>query len=541
MAAGTAASRLLGFVRNTLLVAALGLNAASANAYEVANKLPNALFAILAAGVLNAVLVPQIVKAFARADGKRTVDRILTIGFVVSFVATVGFTLAASALVALYSDDWSPEVTGLAVAFAMWCIPQLFFYAVYTLLGQVLNAREKFGPFMWAPAVNNVIGIAGLVVYLAIYGRALTGGDAGDVANLAAMWTPGRIFLIAGVATLGIAAQALVLVRPLLRSGYRWRWTWSGPAGELAGVKRTAAWALAAVLVEQVGVLIASLVTTSAADVGAHNPAIAGNNAYFQALMLVLLPHSLITVSIATALFTSMSRFAVKHDMAGLRGEMSRGLRLIGMFTVFASVVLIALPRQAGRAVFPTASELEVDSLAWVIRALAIGLVPLGIMVLVKWVYFALEDARGVFLIHIPMTVAWIAVAYLGQALLDVRWWTAAVGLGLAASNITGMALRLRGLRARLGGLDGRRVFVSYAQAVAAAVVVVALAWGAFQLLPDVAGTPGWAAWGWTVGALAVTGALMLVGYGALLSLLGHDDARRATAALVSRVRRRVG
>ena len=48
----------------------------------------------------------------------------------------------------------------LATAFAYWCLPQIFFYALYSLLGEVLNARNIFGPFSWAPAVNNVIAIA---------------------------------------------------------------------------------------------------------------------------------------------------------------------------------------------------------------------------------------------------------------------------------------------------------------------------------------------------------------------------------------------
>src|SRR5690606_16544282 len=135
------------------------------------NKLPNAFFAILAAGVLNAALVPQIVKAFQRAGGKQTVDRILTIGGVVTLAATLAFTLTAQVWVEVYTQDWTPQMVALATAFAYWCIPQLFFYGLYTLLGQVLNARSQFGPFMWAPVLNNVIAIAGLVAFLSIFGQ----------------------------------------------------------------------------------------------------------------------------------------------------------------------------------------------------------------------------------------------------------------------------------------------------------------------------------------------------------------------------------
>ena len=96
---------------------------------------------------------------------------------------------------------------------------------------------------------------------------------------------------------------------------------------------------------------------------------------------------------------------------------------------------------------------------ALVLRFLALGLVPLGASILVKQAYFALEDGRSVFLIHIPMAIAWIGIAYWVQAQADPRWWVPGVALGLAVSNLVAILLRGWGLRARLGGFDGRRVF----------------------------------------------------------------------------------
>ena len=141
----------------------------AADAYSVANRLPNVMYAVLAAGVLNSALVPQIVKAF-HGGSERTVHRILTLGGVGILVATTVLTLTAGIWVRVYSHCWGPEQTALATAFALWCIPQLLFYGLYTLFGQVLNAREQFGWFMWAPVANNVVAIAGLVAYLVLFG-----------------------------------------------------------------------------------------------------------------------------------------------------------------------------------------------------------------------------------------------------------------------------------------------------------------------------------------------------------------------------------
>src|SRR5690625_5821955 len=133
-----------------------------------------------------------------------------------SLGVTVVLTAAAPLLISIYAAEFrtGPWAT-LAVTFAMWCIPQLFFYGMYTLLGQVLNARSDFGPYMWAPALNNVISIAGLVAYLIVYGSY----DIGAVP--AEAWDAKRIALLAGPYTFGVAMQALILIVPLYRSGFR--------------------------------------------------------------------------------------------------------------------------------------------------------------------------------------------------------------------------------------------------------------------------------------------------------------------------------
>ena len=63
MASGTILSRAMGFARAVLLASAIGVTTDAADAFGVANQLPNNVYAIIVGGVLNAVLVPQIVKA----------------------------------------------------------------------------------------------------------------------------------------------------------------------------------------------------------------------------------------------------------------------------------------------------------------------------------------------------------------------------------------------------------------------------------------------------------------------------------------------
>ena len=81
MASGTMVSRILGFIRNAMLIAAVGATAGGVGAaFQTANTLPNTVFNLLASGIFDAVLVPQIVGAIKRRnDGDTYVNRLLTL------------------------------------------------------------------------------------------------------------------------------------------------------------------------------------------------------------------------------------------------------------------------------------------------------------------------------------------------------------------------------------------------------------------------------------------------------------------------------
>jgi putative peptidoglycan lipid II flippase len=549
MAAGTLVSRGLGMVRGALLISAIGVTGSiAAESYSVANALPNVMFAVLAAGVLNAALVPQIVKSF-HGGSERTVHRILTLGGVGILVATAVLTLLAGFWVKVYSDGWGPDQTALATAFAFWCIPQLFFYGLYTLFGQVLNAREQFGWFMWAPVANNVVAIAGLVAYLALFGSYVMPKTPIPVATVVDSWTTPKILLVAAVATLGIAAQALILIPPMIKGGYHWRWVWRGPKGELSIVAKVASWALGAVLVEQVAVLLTTRVATAAQDasqvvdrvtglITQADPSIAGLAAYTYALGIFLVPHSLVTISLMTVLFTQMSRHAAAGRLDRLREVMSEGVRTVGVFTMFAGATMVVASPHLVRVLAPGVSGAPVDAVAWVLAIMSLGLVPLGASVMLKQAYFALEDARTVFLIHIPMTLAWLAVAYAVKGTMDPVWWVRGVALGLVATNIVAVILRFWGLNRRLGGVDLKRIVVTHVKAAAAAALATVVGLAILVAGPHSWNKGGFSAVMTSVGMLAAISLAMFAVYATASWLLGIAEATAVARAVMRRLRR---
>lgn len=530
MATGTAASRLLGLVRNVLLVAAIGGAGAVANAFDVSNKLPNVMFAILAGGVLNAVLVPQIVKAYRSHNPQERLDKLLTLSGTGILALTALLTGLSTVVVAIYSNFDDPATTQLAVVFAYWCTPQLFFYGLYTLLGQVLNARGQFGPFMWAPVVNNIVSILGFGAFLLLFGASPNG-----ISDVTGSWDSSRTALLAGTATLGIAAQALVLLVPLWRSGFRWHLRFGYRGIGLRSVGKVAVWTFGAVLLDQLGTLFitrfASSTDQAASALGIDPLTVAGNAAYTQALMIYLLPHSLVTVSVATALFTGMSRAAADGDLRQVRLDLSQGVRTVGVFTVFATAVFVVLSVPITKALVPTMGADAVAFTAPVLVAMACGLVPLGGMVLMKWVFYAFEDGRTVFWIQVPATIALIGGGWAATHLLDIHWWVVGVGAAMAFSNVVAVALRLGGLRRLLHGVDGARILRMHVKVVLAAGVAGAVGWGVLQLFGELYGQ----SW---LRAIVVTAAVGLVMTGVYVVLLRVMRVRELDQLLTPVMRR---
>jgi len=468
MASGIIASRILGVVRAAMQLAVVG-TLLSGDAWDVANTLPNIIYLLLAGGVINAVLVPQITRAAGHTDGGREyVDRLLTISIVGIAVVTVVFTLAAGLLVRIYSSPtWAPDVRSLSTTFALICMPQVFFYGLYILLGQVLNARNHFAAYMWSPVVANVVAIGGMAFFLAKFPHQAAPGS----------WTAPMIWVLAGSATASIAAQALVLVIPLWRSGFRFKPRWGFRGVGLRSASTVALWTFAALGVSTVGFIITSQVLTYAGQAGnSAGLQVPGKISYSNAFLIFMLPHSLVTVSLVTALFTRMSRAAGAGNLDEVRADVDRGMRLTAVATVPATVGAFVLGFAATAALYPGNSAASTRGIAAVMMAMMFGLVPFGLLFLLQRVFYAFEDAKTPFKMQVVVTI----VATLMNAVslfLPLRWIAIGVGAGQAISSFAGMAVGLILVQRRLNGLPLRSVTQTYVRLGVASVVAAAAAY----------------------------------------------------------------
>lgn len=519
MASGTAVSRILGVINITLLGWAIGTTTNIADAFSVANKLPNTLYLVVIGGVLNAVLVPQVVRAYRQPDGQTYVNRLLTVGIAALAGLTLILTVSAPIWVRIYSDYPDPRTTAIATALAFWSIPQLFFYGLYSLLGQVLNARGSFGPYMWAPVVNNLVFIGGILVFARMFGSV-------DQATDLDTWSTAQTVVLGGSATLGIVAQALILVIPLYRSGFRYRPAWGLRGSGLGSAGQVVGWTFAGLLVGQIGVWAISKVASSVD--GAY---LASNAVYDRAFLIFMLPHSLVTVSLATALFTRLAGKAAAADTAGVRADFSLGMRTVGLFTVLGTVGIGVLAYPLSRLLVNSEPDAAVHALAQVIVPLILGLTGFGVWSLCQRIYYAYQDAKSMFPIQVVMAAIVVGGTLLGRLVLDQAYWVAAATGSMALSYWVGAGIALLAIRRRLHGIDGRRVLQTHVKALIAAVFAAVAGLGLLALLGPVQ------SFGDALLACILGGVLMSGVYLGVLVLLRTSELR----ALIGPVLRRLG
>lgn len=526
IASGTLVSRALGFVNATVLVWVIGVQNPAANAFSVANTLPTNIYALIAGGLTSAVIVPQIVRATRHPDGGQAfVSRLITLTVTVLLAISVLVTLGAPLLIALYTTDAATGALGasglaLAVVFAYWCLPQVFFYALYAVLGEVLNARGVFGPFTWAPVANNVVMIGSLVTFAGIWGVDPAHRDP-------AGWSTEQIAVLAGGATLGIIVQALVLVVFWPRTGLRFRpdFRWRGVG--LGATGRAAGWTFGMVVITQLTIVVQVNVASLA---GPNDPSIAALNL---AWLLFMLPHSILALSVSTPYFTRMAAHAAAGELGDFRTDLSSSLRTILLLVVGggAAVAAAAIPLAA----FFDTDPATVAGISSVLLAYLVGLVPFSAMFVLQRAFFALADTRTPFFIQLVQGATAVA-ALVVVALVVAPERPDAVGVAVAActslASIVQVIVLAVVLRRRLAGIDGWRVLGRLGLFLVAATVAIAAGAGVLALLGGFGG-------GFAVSdrlsaflSVALVGGAVLGVYALALLALRVPEARAALSPL---------
>ncbi|MBA3338371.1 MAG: murein biosynthesis integral membrane protein MurJ [Geodermatophilaceae bacterium] len=479
MAVATAVSRITGGLKAAVLSAAIGIGLVG-DAYTTANILPNIIYELLIGGVLTSVVVPLLVHAQERdADGGVAyAQRLLSLITMLVVAGTALAVVAAPVLTYAYGIRADADQIALANSLARILLLEIIFYGIGAVATAILNTRNAFGPPAWAPVLNNVIVIAVGFLFIGIRGT--------DPLTPATI-TGSEVYLLGFGTTLGILAQAVILMPALRRVGVpvRFRRDWKG-AG-LSEIRRLGAWVLTYVGISQVSLIVISNVANTAAREGGL-----GSNAYANANLLFQLPYGVLGVALLTALHPRMSRAAARGDTAGLIRDLSLGARLncLALFPV-AALFLVFGPNIA--IVVFAHGQVSVDDARTVGTALAlngIGLVPFALTLLHMRVWYALKDARTPTILNLVMVAVRIPAALLVPLVVEPQDVVPALGAVNALSFCVGAVVGQTLLRRQFGHVDTWRVVRAGAAVSLAAAAGAAAAYGVVAVvLPD-ADTP---------------------------------------------------
>lgn len=481
MAVGTVLSRVTGLLRDIAMTAALGFYLVS-DAFSLGNTLPNIIYILVVGGALNAVFIPQLVRHMADdADaGKAFADRLLTATGTLLLLLSLFAIAAAPLIVRLYTPaEMTTEQFELAVAFARLCLPQIFFYGAYTMLQQVLNARGKFAAAMFAPIANNLVAIVIFVGFLLVVKP-----DSEKLTSL----SPLQTWWLGAGTTLGVLVQAAVLFVPLLRTGYKfqlrfdWRESGLGKAAKLAG------WTIGLVLVNQISYVVITRIATSANLVAAANGDVAtGLTTYQKAHLIFVLPHSVIAVSLVTALLPMMSKLAHSKDFTELGRQISKYVGILISVMLPVSVLLGMTGPDLAAVMFGygAAGIDAARATGMVVSALALGLPAYSLLYVLYRAWYAQENTRTPFFIAVILNLLNVGLAIGFSAGVDNFARVTALGIAYSVAYNLVVILAWIWLRRTGIGLETKRNFVTGLKVLAASsVMALWVVW-----LPDISDT----------------------------------------------------
>ena len=453
-AAATLTSRILGVVRDQILLAIFGAGN-DMDAFTVASRIPNLVRDLFGEGAMSAAFVPTFTR-HVTLEGKpsawRLGNNVITALVLTTGVLVVIGMIFARPLATVFAGDYAtvPGKLELTIHLTRIMLPFLTLVAIAAAMMGMLNSLHHYFVPALSPATFNVATIVAAVVL---------------PPAMIAVGLP-AISAIAIGAVAGGVTQILVQWRALHREGFRYRPVvdWADPAlRRILILMGPGTLGLAAT---QVNVFVNTLLATG------EGTGAASWLSY--AFRLMYLPIGLFGVSIATVVLPAAARQVALEDPAAIRRTVSRGLGLMLALNVPATIGLIALAVPIVRVLFEHGRFLpsDTDAVAAAVRLYAIGLVGYSAARIASPVFYALGRNRVPVIVSVGAVAVNVAASVTLVGVLGFR------GLALStsiAAMVHGVGLLIL-LRTALGGLEDGRLVATLVKSVLASAAMAAAA-----------------------------------------------------------------
>lgn len=461
----TLASRLLGFVRDVMVAAALGTGPI-ADAFFVAFRFPNMFRAIFAEGAFNSAFVPLFAKRLqgegrdaARAFASDAYSGLLAVLLLLTIVAELAMPWLMWLFAPGFGDD--PQKIGWAILFTRINFPYLTFISLTALQAAVLNSLGRFFPGAAAPVLLNVTMILALTTLV----------PHSDNPGLALSW---------GVAAAGVVQFAWLAIS-CRRAGFRLKLRWPRLTPDL---RRLVVLGVPGVISGGIGQLNLTIGTMIAS---LQDGAVSW---LYYADRIYQLPLGVIGIAIGVVLLPDMSRRLRANDEKGALWAQNRSIEFAMLLTVPAAVALGCIAHPVIQVLFERGAFSRDDSHATATALLvyAIGLPAFVLNKIFSPGFYAREDTRT------PLRLAAISIAVNIAASFFLFQFLNYVGIAIGTTLAAWInALQLGATLSRRGGFapDAQLKRRLPLIALAAAGMGVALRLGAAHLEPHLAAGDG--------------------------------------------------
>ncbi|NLE77799.1 MAG: murein biosynthesis integral membrane protein MurJ [Chloroflexi bacterium] len=402
---GNAASRVLGLVRQVVIATFFGASG-EVSAWRVASAVPTMIYDLLIEGMLSAALVPVFSEYLAtrsRAALWRLASVVLSLAAVVLAVVILLLEVFAEQVAWLMGGGFSPELLQQTASFIRIMLPAALIFGLGGILVGLLYALKRFT----FPAISGAVFNLGIVVAAPLLARQM-----------------GIYALCVGV-LLGASLQLVALLPGLRGIPLRFTLGWRN-----AGLRRIGllyAPVVASLVVSRVQIVIDR---NLASRTGEQSIAWMDN-----ATTLFQFPHGLIAIAISLAVLPALSQLAASHDEDGYRATLLRGLRLVMVLILPASVGLFLLATPIIRLIYQHGQFTPQDTYwtATALRCYLLGLIFASLDWPLNYAMYARQNT---------LTPALVGVFSVGVYLVAALFFQAPLGrLGLAfAAGLTDAA-----------------------------------------------------------------------------------------------------
>jgi len=402
----TMVSRLFGFVRDMLTAAILGAGPL-ADAFFVAQRLPNLFRSLFAEGAFSAAFVPLANRALVEG-GKPALRDFAEEAFSVLFVALLIFVLLGEIFMPWVMNVIAPGFESepgkfqLVVDLTRITFPYLLFISLTALQGGLLNTVDRFAAAAATPVLLNLFLIAALLLMVALH------------------WADGEV--LAWALTASGIAQFCWLMMSCHRAGIGLRLHWPHLTPQVRQTLKIMGPGVLGAGVTQLNLLISTALASLLPG---------GSVSYlYYADRLNQLPLGVVGIAVATAILPPLSRQIRSGDETGAVQTQNRGLELAVLLTLPAATALaiLALPILATLFERGAFGPREAEATAQALVAYAVGLPAFVLVKVLAPAFFARHDTAT------PVKVAILSMATnLLLTLLLMRFF-AHVGVAIALS-----------------------------------------------------------------------------------------------------------